>query len=137
LYTKLTSVENDVLTLCNFNLFLDDKVISSSICFKTTLGLYVFKITYEEELAECSPGLLLRLYELQYAYGQGLKIYDFSGPAAQWMNFFTDRSHYSLDVLIYQRHLVSLIRFLGYTKLSSAFRRWPKIKKFFQTYISE
>ncbi len=137
LYQGLASAENKLVTLCNFNLFLDNKVISSSICLKTVFGLYVFKITYDEEMAKSSPGLLLRLYEIKYAYEQKLKIYDFSGPKQKWMSFFTDRSHSSIDIIIYRRHFVSLIRFLGFTKIKMLFQRWPKVKKILKFYSNE
>jgi len=137
LYSNLASIECEFLTLCSFNMFLDDRVISSSICFKTLIGLYIFKITYDEQLAKTSPGLLLRLYELEYAFRQRLKIYDFSGAAQPWMRFFTERYHYSMDIILYKHHLISMIRYLGYTKMKRLLQRWPKLQKLFREHIDE
>jgi CelD/BcsL family acetyltransferase involved in cellulose biosynthesis len=123
--------------MVNFNLYLNDQLISSSLCFQSQKRFYVFKITYDEEYGKYSPGLLLRLYELEYCFRNGIKKYDFSGTAQKWMKFFTNRSHFSMDIIIYQRHFSSLVRYLGYTKLKNLLLRFPSLKKLFKNHLME
>ncbi len=137
LYTSLTATKKECFEMINFNLYLNEMLISSSLCFQSMDRLYIFKITYDEAYGKYSPGLLLRLYELEYCFKNNLKKYDFSGKAQKWMGFFTNRNHFSMDVVIYQRHLSSLVRYLGYTKLKNLLLRFPFLEKLFKSYLME
>ncbi len=137
LYQNLSRIHCPNIVLRNFNMYLNDRLISSSICFETRNGLYVFKIAYDESYHKSSPGLLLRLYELEYSFNKGLKIYDFSGKHQKWMDYFTDRWHYSLDFVIYRKHFSSWIRYMGFTKLRPFANRYPFFKNLILPHITE
>jgi len=137
LYTNLTRTKKECFQMVNFNLYLDEQLISSSLCFQSQQRFYVFKITYDEAYGKYSPGLLLRLHELEYCFKNGIKKYDFSGTAQKWMKFFTNRRHFSMDIIIYQRHFSSLVRYLGYTKLKKLLLRFPSIEMLFKNHLIE
>ena len=137
LYSALTKTKKECFKMVNFSLHLDETLISSSLCFQSQDRLYVFKIAYDEVYGKYSPGLLLRLYELEYCFKQGVTKYDFSGTAQKWMKFFTNRSHFSMDIIIYQRHLSSLVRYLGYTKLKRLLLRFPSLEALFKSRLME
>ncbi len=137
IYTSLTSVQKECFQMVNFNLYLDEKLISSSLCFQSQDRFYVFKIAYDEEYGKYSPGLLLRLYELEYCFKNNLTKYDFSGTAQKWMKFFTNRNHFSMDIIIYQRHFSSLVRYLGYTKFKNLLLRFPFLERLFKSNLME
>ncbi len=137
LYSSLTTVKKECFRMVNFNLYLDKRLISSSLCFQSQDRFYVFKITYDEEFGKYSPGLLLRLYELEYCFKNNLTKYDFSGTAQKWMKFFTNRNHFSMDIIIYQRHLSSLVRYLGYTKIKGFLLRFPLLTRLFKSHLME
>ncbi len=128
LYRNILKVgSNEIILPLVFNMRLNETLISSSICFKTLNGLYVFKIAYDEAFHYASPGLQLRLYEIEYSYRNGLKIYDFSGIEQPWMKKFTNRSHYSIDFILYKHHFPSLVRYLGFTKIAPYLKKFPFI----------
>ncbi len=115
LFKDLAQVRSSELKMLQFQMLLNQRVISSSLCFETQDGLHVFKIAFDESFAKQSPGLLLRLYEIQYAFDAGLKIYDFSGKEQRWMRAFTNRRRHVMDYIVYSKTLASWIRYLGFT----------------------
>lgn len=133
----LSSESSEMLRPVIFNMRLNNELISSSVCFRTLDGLYVFKIAYDEAYHYASPGLLLRLYEVEYSYRNGLKIYDFAGIEQPWMKKFANRSHYSIDFIMYKHHFSSLIRYLGYTKIAPYLKKYPFIFKFIKNRVNE
>lgn len=138
LYEKHLKLHNSEITVIIFELYLQAKLISSSICFKTLDGLYVFKIAYDETYQKSSPGLLLRLKEIEYCFSQNLKIYDFSGVGQKWMTYFTDRGYYVLDIIFYRKTLSALVRFLIYVKYKNFLKKhFILITDFFKNKVRE
>ncbi len=126
----------DNVELLTFNMYLNDEPIASSICTKTSHAIYIDKITYSETYSVASPGLHLRLYEIQYAFDNQLKVYSFSGVERSWMHFFTRRGHFSMDFVIYNNHFLSMVRFLGYTKLKPLLKSYPSLFSFIKGQVS-
>ncbi len=137
LFQNLVSSSSNILQLLVFNLNLNQTTISSSICLRTPHGLYVFKIAYDEAYSKYSPGLLLRLHEIQYCYAKGLKIYDFSGREQPWMRAFTRRGHYVMDYIIYRKTAASLIRYLGFTKIRPLIKHSHFTERLLKNFIEE
>lgn len=125
LFEALAGSERSDLRLLEFNQFLNDRLISASLCLQTRDGLFVQKIAYDENYSRFSPGLLLRLEEIRYCFEQGLTVYDFSGKYAGWMRFYTSRSHYSMDFIIYRNRFLPLLRFFRETEVKPFIRRHP------------
>ena len=137
LFQKLSKTNQPTLSLIQFNLRLNQELISSSLCFKTRDGLHVFKIAYDEAFKKYSPGLLLRLFEIEQAFGLGLKIYDFSGKEQRWMHDFTRRTHHVMDYIIYRKTFASLIRYLGFTRFRPLIKHSHLTEKFLKSLIEE
>jgi len=127
LFSHLADTDRTDLRLVEFNQYLGEQLISASLCLQTRDGLYVLKIAYDENFSRYSPGLLLRLEEIRYCYEQGLGIYDFSGKYADWMRFFTSRSHYSMDFIIYRNRLLPLLRFFREAEVKPFIRKHPSL----------
>ena len=130
LYKSLIAQDRGCVEVLVFHMWLDNEVIASSICLKTCHAIFVNKITYHEAYGETSPGLHLRLYEIEYAMKTGLRIYSFSGVEKHWMSFFTRSGHYSMDFIVYSNHLIALIRYLTYTKLKPVLKNYPDFMSF-------
>ncbi len=137
LYSILSGTQSDYLKLLMFNLNLNQKTISSSLCLRTPHGLYVSKIAYDESFNKFSPGILLRLHEIKYCFEGNLKIYDFSGKEQRWMKSFTNRGHYVMDYIIYRKTAASLIRYLGFTKLRPLIKHSHITERFLKNLIDE
>lgn len=137
LFKKLSQLNSSPLKMAMYKMFLDDRLISASLCFQTKCGLHVFKIAYDEEFKRQSPGLLLRLFEIEDAFAKGLKIYDFSGKEQRWMRDFTDRRHHVMDYIIYRKTFASLIRYLGFTRLKPFIKHSSISEKFLKNLIDE
>ncbi len=137
MYTHLSQLQSEQLKLINFNMLVDNRLISSSLCLRTPHGLYVFKIAYDESFNKYSPGILLRLHELQYSFENHLHIYDFSGKEQKWMHAFTNRKNYVMDYIIYNKTLASLIRYLGFTKFKPVAKHFHLTETFFKNLIEE
>lgn len=130
LYESLIAQDPGSVEVLVFHMWLDNEVIASSICLKTCHAIFVTKITYHEDYGETSPGLHLRLYEIEYAMKSGLRIYSFSGVEKHWMSFFTRSGHYSMDFIVYSNHLIAVIRYLTYTKLKPVLKNYPDFMSF-------
>lgn len=137
MYRLLSQLNAERLKLLNFNLFLNDQLISSSLSLKTPHGLYVFKIAYDESFNKFSPGILLRLHEVKYCFENGLHIYDFSGKEQKWMRAFTNRKNYVMDFIIYRKTFASLVRYLGFTKFKPLAKQFHLTETFLKNFIEE
>ncbi|MHB2150712.1 GNAT family N-acetyltransferase [Calditrichota bacterium LG25] len=137
LFKKLSLVNTPQLKLIQFKLLLDGQLISASLCLQTMDGLHVMKIAYDERFKKQSPGLLLRLYEIEYAFERGLKLYDFSGKEQRWMRAFTSRSHHVMDYIIYRKTFVALIRYLGFTRFRPIIKLSPFSEHFLKHLIKD
>ncbi|HHE54650.1 MAG TPA: GNAT family N-acetyltransferase [Caldithrix abyssi] len=137
LFKNLSQLESKPLKLVMYKMLLNEQLISASLCFQTKNSLHVFKIAYDEKFKRQSPGLLLRLFEIEDAFARGLKIYDFSGKAQRWMRDFTNRQHYVMDYIIYRKTLASLIRYLGFTRLKPLIKHSSISEKFLKNLIDE
>ncbi len=113
--------------LLQFELRVNQQVIAASLCPQTRDGLYVYKIAYDESMSRYSPGMLLRVSEIQYAIERRLAIYSFSGKAQRWMWQFTHRKHFTRDVIIYHHTLPARLHHLGYAKIRPYIKRIPAL----------
>lgn len=94
-----------------FQLKVNGMLVSSSIAIKTQKSLYIHRIAYDEHFSKYSPGILLRLYEVECAYLDDLKTYNFAGAATKWMRDFTKDGYYSLDYCIYNKSAKALLAY--------------------------
>jgi len=137
MYEQLSHLESKRLWLVNFKMYVNNRLISSSLSMRTPHGLYVFKIAYDESFNKYSPGILLRLFEVKYCFENGLYIYDFSGKEQKWMRAFTHRKNYVMDFIIYRKTFVSLIRYLGFTKFKPFLKHFRLTESFLKKLIEE
>jgi len=70
------------------------------IAVETRRKLWLLKVGYREQLAKCSPGMLLMRDSIAYAADAGLEGFEFLGRAEAWTDVWTDqlREHVSLRV---------------------------------------
>ena len=137
LYREAAYRHSPYFRLLQFELRVNDQVIAASLCPQTRDGLYVYKIAYDESWARYSPGMLLRVAEIQYAMEQGLGVYSFSGKAQPWMRHFTERKHFSRDFIIYQQSLAATLRHLGYEIARPYLKRLPYLSGLLQRLVEE
>ncbi len=137
LFKALSTVNTPHIKMVLFKLYLDDKLISASICFQTKNSLHVFKIAYDEDFKRQSPGLLLRLFEIQEAFNRNLEIYDFSGKEERWMHAFTERKHHVVDYIIYRKTMTAFIRYIGFIRFKPFLKRIHLLERILKNLIEE
>ncbi len=137
LYQHASQMNSAYFQLLQFELWLDNHLIAASLCPQTRNGLYVYKIAYDEQWGRYSPGILLRVAEVQYAFNHHLQIYSFSGKAQPWMRQFTHRKHFTRDFIIYQHSLPAFLRHVGFDVAKPYIKRLPYLYHLLRQFIQE
>ncbi len=137
LYYHASQYASPYFRLIQFELWVNNRLIAASLCPQTQDGLYVYKIAYDESMGRYSPGMLLRVFEIQYAIQHQLAIYSFSGKAQPWMWQFTHRKHFTRDVIIYHHTFPARLHHLGYGIIRPYIKRFPMISDLFHRFFAE
>ncbi len=137
LYRQAAQLSSPYFRMLLFELRLDNRLIAASLCPQTRDGLFVYKIAYDESMARYSPGILLRVAEIQYAIQHQLAIYSFSGKAQPWMWQFTHRKHFTRDVIIYHHSLPARLRHIGYTVARPFLKRLPLLPRILHRLVKD
>lgn len=74
---------------------IDGRPIAMQMALEWADRFWLFKIGYDEEYRDCSPGNLLMLQTLAYAASRGLKSYELLGNTERWISDFWTKEHAS------------------------------------------
>lgn len=91
--------EKGILRVCLMR--IDGRAVAMQIAVETGNRLWLLKIGYDEEFAQCSPGMLLMLETLQYAERNGLTSYEFLGSAKEWTRRWTKDERNNITIRVY------------------------------------
>lgn len=68
---------------------IDGKPVAMQIASEWQQRFWLFKMSYDEAYARCSPGQLLLRHTLEHAAGRGLRSYEFMGVMDEWTKLWT------------------------------------------------
>lgn len=88
-----------ILRLCLLE--IGGKTAAAQIALEYEKRFWVLKIGYDEQFARCSPGILLTMETLRYAFGNGLESYEFLGSAEPWIDAWTTEQRPHGNFFIY------------------------------------
>jgi CelD/BcsL family acetyltransferase involved in cellulose biosynthesis len=83
----IRAAEKGILRLAFMH--IDSAVVAIQFAVQTGSRFWVLKIGYDEQYAACSPGNLLMLETLRYAWRQELMSYEFMGRSEPWTRRWT------------------------------------------------
>ncbi len=92
-----------------FGLFLNDQLIGFDFAIEYNQRLFLLKTAYDENYARYSPGQILRLFALQWAFEAQLKEYEFLGYQMPWKANWTQNVKPHLTIFVYSDHFYSRI----------------------------
>jgi hypothetical protein len=72
---------------------------------------WLLKVGYDEELAPCSPGMILMRETLRWAAAKGLKGYELLGESAAWTRRWTELEHPCVALRVYGSSSTGLAAF--------------------------
>jgi len=116
LYSDLKHLNEGEIRLYQTEMHVGGILLSSALCFRTRDGFYVCKAASDKKYRYAAPALLLRLFEIKYACEQGLRHYTFAEREQRWMKYFTPDGHFTLDMVIYHKHVSSFIRYFRFNR---------------------
>lgn len=70
---------------------IDGRAVAMQMALEWADRFWLFKIGYDEEFADCSPGNLLMLHTIGHAASRGLKSYELLGNTERWISIFWTR----------------------------------------------
>ena len=100
-----TAVQLGTLRMCFLR--INEKVIAAMIALEEERRFWILKIGYDQEYAQCSPGILLMHESIRYAFERGLGTFDFLGSDEAWIHMWTE------DMRPYVTHRVYPISLSG------------------------
>lgn len=109
-----------ILQLCYLK--CNNESIAMQIGIQYAERYWVLKIGYDERWAYGSPGMLLTLEAVKYAFDQGLKAYEFLGADESWLRMWAQQSHPS-STLVYYPYTTRGLSALGIDALSYLVKR--------------
>lgn len=77
---------------------IDGRAVAMQIASEWNRRFWLFKISHDQDFAECSPGQLLIQHTLRHAAGSGLRSYEFMGIMAPWTGLWTKKLRHYRDV---------------------------------------
>ncbi len=110
-----------------FFMDIDNQPAAMQICVEYADSIWILKTGYDEAHKECSPGVLLMNYALEYAFTNNFTSFEFLGSQEPWLEVWTTALHRHL-ALVYYPYGIS-----GFISLSSDIFRsgLKKLKKTF------
>ena len=83
-------------------------VVAAQYSVQCGQAWWLFKIGYDADYADCSPGQLLMQYTLRHARAQGLQRYELQGTTADWTRMWACTEHTSTAVRVHGWRPVAL-----------------------------
>jgi CelD/BcsL family acetyltransferase involved in cellulose biosynthesis len=77
---------------------IDGRAVAMQIAGEWNRRFWLFKISHDQDFAECSPGQLLIWHTLRDAANRGLLSYEFMGVMAPWTGLWTKKLRHYRDV---------------------------------------
>ena len=77
---------------------IDGRAVAMQIAGEWNHRFWLFKISHDQDFAECSPGQLLIWHTLRDAASRGLLSYEFMGVMAPWTELWTKKLRHYRDV---------------------------------------
>jgi hypothetical protein len=93
-------------------------------------GFWLLKIGYDEQFAQCSPGMLLMLETIRYAAARSLQSYEFLGTMESWSQLWAPQIHSYVSLRAYPARaqglaaLVADVTKIARYRLGRAARKW-------------
>lgn len=108
IYAARASKEK-ILRLCFLS--VGEKAIAMQIGVEFADRLWVLKIGYDELWSRCSPGMLLTMEAIRYAFTKGLKSYEFLGSDEPWLRTWTGEKREFTSIGVYPFAPIGLFSF--------------------------
>ncbi len=89
-------------------LYIGDDAVAMQIGLEHGNRFWVLKIGYDEKWAKCSPGVLLTMETVRYAFHNNLKAYEFLGSEEPWLSVWTKHYHDYSSVVFFPKSLYGL-----------------------------
>ncbi len=80
---------------------LGDRAVAMQYAIEAGGSYWLLKIGYRDDVARCSPGMLLIAETIRYAASQGLASYEFLGTAANWTKIWAKDERASVAIRVY------------------------------------
>jgi CelD/BcsL family acetyltransferase involved in cellulose biosynthesis len=80
---------------------LGGRAVAMQYAIQAGGSYWLLKIGYRDEVARCSPGMLLIAETIRYASAQGLASYEFLGTAASWTRIWAKEERGSVALRVY------------------------------------
>jgi CelD/BcsL family acetyltransferase involved in cellulose biosynthesis len=95
-------------------LSLNDDRIAMLIGVVAFSKFWILKIGYKEEFSSFSPGMLLTMETIKYAFDNNLESYEFLGSYESWQDMWPVEIRHYASLMLIPYNLNSLLHF-GYT----------------------
>jgi hypothetical protein len=107
-YEEIANEENGWIVLALLYLHDEPVAFEYNILYKGTL--YNLKLGYDENIRKLSPGIVLRLKMLEWAFNNiEVKYFDFMGNAAEYKTMFSTYKLPHENIVIYHKTIVNLL----------------------------
>lgn len=87
--------------------------IATLLAVESARRFWVLKMGYDEQWAQCSPGIQLTMETIRYAFEQGLEGYEFLGSEESWQMTWPHDSRAFLSLVLYPVSRRGLLALMG------------------------
>ncbi len=87
--------------------------IATLLAVEYARRFWVLKMGYDEQWAQCSPGIQLTMETIQYAFEQGLEGYEFLGSEESWQMTWPHNSRAFLSLVLYPLSIRGFLALIG------------------------
>jgi CelD/BcsL family acetyltransferase involved in cellulose biosynthesis len=108
-YAKRTS-ENNLLRICFFN--INNESIAMNLGVEYANKLWFFKTGFNDQWSHISPGMLINMESIKYAFENGILGYEFLGSEEKWQQAWPVKSHNYCSIVILPYSIKSIFAYV-------------------------